>query len=256
MVCTRAVAGSGYYHIAFVDAGGQLLTCGGMNSGRSLGQGPDVHRSEVPRAVAGLNGVRVISVAAGWWHTLAVSDEGTVYSFGDGSSDALGHGDEEHQLTPRRIESLGDTRISAVAAGGAHSLALTEAGELYSFGWGEYGLLGHGDRTNQLTPRRIEALRGTPIAAVAAGGARAGRGFFGRRSGSSSARSSSSSLPSSYRTWFVRVCMRTRVNVCVCVPCARACARMWWSGCCVRTCCARRAPDRAPPPPGTPRRLP
>ena len=168
MTCTRAVADSGYTHSAFVDAGGQLLTCG---SSSCLGQGAGVVKSEVPRAVAGLSGVRVISVAVGGGHTLALSEEGAVYSFGSGAYGQLGHGDQADQHTPRRIESLGDTRISAVAVGGGHSLALGGAGELYSFGRGGHGQLGHGDTTHQLTPRRIEALRGTPISAVAAGGA-------------------------------------------------------------------------------------
>ncbi len=42
-----------------------------------------------------------------------------------------------------------------MAAGSNHSAAVTSSGELYTWGLGEYGRLGHGDNLTQLTPKRV-----------------------------------------------------------------------------------------------------
>ena len=173
---TRPVASSGATHSAFVDAGGQLLTCGTDGGGACvLGQGEGVEESAVPRAVVGLGDVRMRTVAVGDHHTLACSDEGVVYSFGLGDEGRLGHGDEARQHTPKVIETLKGVHISVVAAGWRHSLALSVTGELYSCGNGQCGALGHGDHAHQHgdhahqhTPRLVGALHGVRISAVAA----------------------------------------------------------------------------------------
>lgn len=61
---------------------------------------------------------------------------------------------------PRVIESLRGKDIVDVACGGAHSAAITAAGELYTWGKGRYGRLGHGDSEDQLKPKLVEALLG------------------------------------------------------------------------------------------------
>ena len=134
-----------------------------------LGQGEGVAESAVPRAVAGLGGLRILTVAAGRYHTLACSDEGVVYSFGIEGSGHLGHGTTGDQHIPLVIEALQGVRVSAVAAGEGHSLALSVAGALYSFGEGYHGQLGHGDAARQHAPRLVAALQGVRVSAVAAG---------------------------------------------------------------------------------------
>jgi E3 ubiquitin-protein ligase HERC2 len=44
-----------------------------------------------------------------------------------------------------------------------------EDGELFSWGIGRYGLLGHGETQDQSSPKRVETLRGVRIATVAVG---------------------------------------------------------------------------------------
>ena len=130
----------------------------------------------MPRAVAGLSGVSVRSVAAGLSHTLAVSEEGAVHSFGNDAYGQLGHGDMLHQRAPRLIEALRGVRVTEAAAGHCHSLVVDRTGAAYTFGYGWYGQLGHGDlqhRTHDesfvLTPRRIEELKGVRVRGAAAG---------------------------------------------------------------------------------------
>ena len=60
-------------------------------------------------------------------------------------------------------------RVS-VSAGETYSMVLSECGDVYSFGYGEYGQLGHGDAENQLVPRVVSALEGVRCVSVSAGG--------------------------------------------------------------------------------------
>jgi alpha-tubulin suppressor-like RCC1 family protein len=94
-----------------------------------------------------------------------LTEAGVVLSFGDGDFGRLGHGDNEEQHTPKVIEALRSERVVAVSAGDQHSLVLTEAGDVLSFGDG----VGHGDTQHYLTPKVIEALRDERVVAVAAG---------------------------------------------------------------------------------------
>ena len=56
-----------------------------------------------------------------------------------------------------------------MAAGHLHSLALTEAGRAYSWGYGNLGRLGQGDEENQYTPKLIEPLQAVRVVGVVAG---------------------------------------------------------------------------------------
>ena len=73
----------------------------------------------------------------------------------------LGHGDEQRQLLPKKIEAFMDQRVVAVSAGSCHSIALTADGAVFTWGQGKDGCLGHGDDlSNQLLPKKVEACGG------------------------------------------------------------------------------------------------
>ena len=54
----------------------------------------------------------------GWSvHSLALTADGAVWSWGDGGCGQLGHGDEQHQLLPKKVEAFAGQRVVAVSAG-------------------------------------------------------------------------------------------------------------------------------------------
>ena len=161
----------GKLHSVFIDTHGQLLTCGTAHDSFTgiLGHGPSLMTLAVPTPVPSLVGVRVASISAGSSHSLVLNEAGEVLSFGIGRFGRLGHGDEENQHTPKVVEALRGVRIVNISAGAGHSLVLTEAGEVLSFGVRRLGgLLGRGDGEHQHTPKVVEALRGMRIVNIRA----------------------------------------------------------------------------------------
>ena len=59
---------------------------------------------------------------------------------------------------PTRVPSMNDRRIISVAARYLHGLALSAEGEVFSWGKGQAGALGHADRGARAEPSRIESL--------------------------------------------------------------------------------------------------
>ena len=78
----------------------------------------------LPKTVEALAGQRVLAVSAGGGHNLALTADGSVWSWGNGRLGKLGHGDEQLQLLPKKIEAFANRRVVAVSAGGGHNIAL------------------------------------------------------------------------------------------------------------------------------------
>jgi E3 ubiquitin-protein ligase HERC2 len=70
-------------------------------------------------------------------------------------------------LRPSIVRGFGGVRVRRDCAGSFNAYAIGEAGELFSWGDGEFGLLGHGDQADQRSPKRVEALRGVRVSSVA-----------------------------------------------------------------------------------------
>ena len=78
-----------------------------------------------------------------------------VFSWGEGDDGKLGHCSRLSCDKPRLIEALKSKRVRDIACGSSHSAAITSSGELYTWGCGEYGRLGHGDNVTQLRPKQV-----------------------------------------------------------------------------------------------------
>ena len=97
-----------------------------------------------------------MSASAGESHSLALTADGAVWSWGWGGQGRLGHSDHVVQLLPKKIEAFTGQRVVAASAGTYHSLATTADGAVFTWGKGDHGCLGHGeDLSNQLLPKQI-----------------------------------------------------------------------------------------------------
>ncbi|KAF5457888.1 hypothetical protein F2P56_021962 [Juglans regia] len=122
-----------------------------------------------PQPIKALNGLRIKQIACGDSHCLAVTMEGEVQSWGRNQNGQLGLGTTEDSLVPQKIQGFQGVSIKMVAAGAEHTAAVTEDGELYGWGWGRYGNLGLGDRSDRLVPEKVSAIDGEKMIMVACG---------------------------------------------------------------------------------------
>ncbi|OMO59083.1 Regulator of chromosome condensation, RCC1 [Corchorus capsularis] len=157
----------------------------------------DESLSALPCLVTLNPGVRIVTVAAGGRHTLALSDIGQVWGWGYGGEGQLGLGSRirmvssPHPVPCIEPSSYGKDRgaalsrggmssegqnfripgsyVKAIACGGRHSAVITDAGALLTFGWGLYGQCGQGSTDDELSPTCVSSLLGIRIEAVAAG---------------------------------------------------------------------------------------
>lgn len=125
-----------------------------------LGHGDDEDQLE-PKLIEALKTEKMVRISCYAGHCLALSEAGHVYSWGDGDDGMLGHGDDEglYGYIPKLIEALQAVKVVGVSVGDTHSIAVTEGGEVYSWGHGGSGQLGHGDTETQHIPKRVEALQ-------------------------------------------------------------------------------------------------
>ena len=158
----------GEYHSLALTADSAVWSWGGGTFG-CLGHGDQQNQLQ-PKKVEAFVGQPVVAVSAGAAHSLAITADGSVWSWGFGDLGMLGHGDQQRQLLPKKLEALADQRVVAVSAGEAHSIALTADGAVWSWGYGGRGSLGHGDQQRQLLPKKVEAFAGQRVVAVSAGG--------------------------------------------------------------------------------------
>ncbi|XP_008808052.2 PH, RCC1 and FYVE domains-containing protein 1 [Phoenix dactylifera] len=160
----------GSRHAVLVTKQGEIFSWGEESGGR-LGHGVDADVSQ-PKLIESLGGVNVELVACGEYHTCAVTLSGDLYTWGDGthSSGLLGHGSEASHWIPKKVSGqLDGLHVSSVSCGPWHTAVVTSAGQLFTFGDGIFGALGHGDRRSINIPREVEALKGLRTVRAACG---------------------------------------------------------------------------------------
>ena len=139
----------------------------GDNTNGQLGDGTNV--SELtPIQVTGLSGHRIIQVSCAGDSSMALCDDGSVYTWGNNQFGVLGiSSPNASSATPSRVASL--SNITAIDAGYFHELALSSSGVVYAWGFNAYGQLGDGTNSNRSTPVVVSGLSGKTIKAIAAG---------------------------------------------------------------------------------------
>ncbi|KAH9717222.1 Ultraviolet-B receptor UVR8 [Citrus sinensis] len=112
----------------------------------------------------------VLLISAGASHSVALLSGNIVCSWGRGEDGQLGHGDAEDRLSPTQLSALDGHEIVSVTCGADHTTAYSESCmEVYSWGWGDFGRLGHGNSSDLFTPLPIKALHSLRVKQIACG---------------------------------------------------------------------------------------
>jgi len=93
-------------------------------------------------------------LAAGRRHTLALREDGTLWTWGYNAQGQLGDGTTTTRYVPQLIQS--NFVWESVAAGVNHSLAVRGDGSLWSWGVNAGGQLGNGTNSNANTPQSVQ----------------------------------------------------------------------------------------------------
>ncbi|RHY34376.1 hypothetical protein DYB32_001009 [Aphanomyces invadans] len=169
----------GGFHTAALSESGDLYTWGRNFEGQ-LGHSSASASCAVneklngvfhrPKHVAPLLNKKCKQVACGDKFTVALIVHGDIYAFGEGQAGQLGTGRCTKVLQPTLAltsESPDDPFVE-IACGWAHTLAMTQTGRLFSWGFNQYGQLGASDTKTRFTPEQVVAC--VPVAHVFAGG--------------------------------------------------------------------------------------
>lgn len=134
-------SGSCAAHNLIITTEGTIWSWGRGEKGQ-LGHG-DTKRGEVPKLIEALKDHTIVAGACGRNHSLCLTENGTVFAFGENKMGQLGLGNQtEAEPCPAQIMYNGQP-IVKIACGAEFSMIADCKGNLYSFGHPEYGQLGH-----------------------------------------------------------------------------------------------------------------
>jgi alpha-tubulin suppressor-like RCC1 family protein len=156
---------AGGNHTTAIKTDGTLWTWGAGGSGR-LGTNDLNQRSTPVTTFAG--GTNWKQVSTSYAHTAAIKTDGTLWSWGNGTSGQLGTNDITNRFTPVTTFA-GGTDWKQVSTGYAHTTAIKTDGTLWTWGLGTNGRLGTNDLTTRSTPVTTFA-GGTNWKQISAGG--------------------------------------------------------------------------------------
>ncbi|MBL0211555.1 MAG: RCC1 repeat- and reductase domain-containing protein [Holophagaceae bacterium] len=155
---------AGGYHSLAIDESGQIWGWG-LNKNGQLGNGTRVRRDLPFPLKPGIGASRIIGISAGEDHSLALSEDGSVWAFGLNQDGQLGIGTKIDQSVPTEVKGL--SQIIEVCGGRKHSIALKRDGSVWAWGSNECGQLGQPKLTVSLAPLEVAGLES--IVSVAAG---------------------------------------------------------------------------------------
>lgn len=126
----------------------------GLNTDGQLGIGNTNNRNTPAQIIIGTDiDWATNSFDAGFYHTIAINTNGSLWAWGLNDDSQLGLGDITKRTTPSRIGS--ETNWSTVAAGGYHTIAHKVNKTIWAWGKNNYGQLGLGGTISRITPSSI-----------------------------------------------------------------------------------------------------
>jgi alpha-tubulin suppressor-like RCC1 family protein len=170
-----AIAAGGNHSLALDSRG--TVWAWGLNSLGQVGNGsygyPVGSYPYIASPISFPQGTTITAIAAGGVHSLALDSEGHVWAWGDNHDGQLGisSNDFARNLPAKLIYFPSNTRITAIAAGAYHSLAVDSGGKAWAWGANAHGQLGNETTVDSHGPVRVSFPDGIRIVIIAAGGA-------------------------------------------------------------------------------------
>ncbi|KAI8090984.1 regulator of chromosome condensation 1/beta-lactamase-inhibitor protein II [Gilbertella persicaria] len=148
---------------------GKVFVFGTGDTGQ-LGLGDEMLERKKPMPLNAFDGDEIVDVVSGGMHSVAITSQGKLWTWGCNDQRALGRSGEEYE--PARVEGMDNVKIVKVACCDSVTMALSEEGILYC--WGTYrcaeGPLGFSrNKAVQETPAVFEPFAKVQIADIAAG---------------------------------------------------------------------------------------
>ncbi|CAG9322910.1 unnamed protein product [Blepharisma stoltei] len=151
--------GGGFNKLYIVEAAGQVTA---LQSDTT--EPPDESEIEV------LEKLGLKNIKCGMFHSVFLTKNGFVFTCGNGVFGVLGHGGAFATKTPQIVKALSDKVVMDIACGEAHTLALTEGGDIYAWGRGFEGQLGIRNSIEAVSvPKYVDAFYGKTMVKVACG---------------------------------------------------------------------------------------
>ncbi len=155
----------GYNHSLALNIHNQVYSWG-YNGNGQLGLENNINRN-IPTLVSKMP-KDIIQISAGSFHTLALTKNGKMYTFGSNNYGQLGFGDYVDINIPTLVMEAPNNVIQ-ISTGHNYSLCLTNDGHIYSFGINTLGQLGLGDYNIRNVPTLVLAVPNN-IVQISAGG--------------------------------------------------------------------------------------
>jgi alpha-tubulin suppressor-like RCC1 family protein len=152
----KSIAAGGSNTAALTDKGRVYIW--GSNQYGQLCNGAQTN-GLLPTQVKQLLNHYVIAISVGDSFVLALTKEGTIFSWGANNCGQLGIGTIVASAIPVMVQLPVDIKAAKIAAGGYHALMLTNTGQLYAWGYGSYGQLGIGSAATELNPVALNMTR-------------------------------------------------------------------------------------------------
>lgn len=160
----------GRNHTGVVTGQGEVF-CWGQDNGGGLG-----HKISIdvpgPKIVESLKAVHVVTIECGGDRTCALTDFGELYGWGDSSygAEVLDNRWKRNNWIPHKFSgALDGIYVERVACGDWHTAVVSSTGQLFTFGIGTFGVLGHGNSDDVPEPKEVESLKGLRVKCVACG---------------------------------------------------------------------------------------
>ena len=127
------------------------------------------HSKSIPTKITLSNEIKPTQIACGAFHSIAIGNDGELYTWGNNQDGQLGDGTTAQRNIPTKIILESGVKPTQIACGYFHSIAIGDNKSIYTWGWNNFGQLGDGTTDNKLIPTKITLPNGAKSTQISCG---------------------------------------------------------------------------------------